>query len=123
MLSHTIKKLLDDATGLRFSPTIGMSESYPIASYELTDVERGVINVSSLEVRLQGESFDKLETLRKQITDKLQVYNNQCNIRADDYSLRIKLTGGGIIAPEDVKYYDSTQYFTITWHKITRGDA
>ena len=45
MLSHAIKKMLDNATGLKFSPVIGMSESYPIASYSLTDISDEVCPV------------------------------------------------------------------------------
>ncbi len=115
MLSHVIKAFLDQVTGLNFSPIVGMSESYPIASYSLSDVQGGFIRVSSLQVRLQGEDFDELEVLREKIYNALHVKEKSPNLIFGNFSVRAKLSGGGILAPEGAGYFDSTQYFTLTY--------
>lgn len=119
MLSHAVKKMLDNATGLKFSPVIGMSESYPIASYSLTDISDEVIKKATLEVRLQGEDFDELEEIREKIKT-ISVKECDSNILMNDYSLRIKLLGGGGVLPSN-GYFDSTQYFEVTYFWCGRG--
>lgn len=115
MLSHAIKKMLDNATGLKFSPVIGMSESYPIASYSLTDISDEVIKKATLEVRLQGEDFDELEEIREKIKS-ISVKECDSNVLMNNHSLRIKLLGGGGVLPSN-GYFDSTQYFEITYFR------
>ena len=115
MLSHAIKAFLDQITGLKFSPIVGMSESYPIASYSLSDVQGGIVRISTLQIRIQGEDFDEIEVLRKKIYNALQVYEKDPNLVLGKFSVRAKLSGGGILAPEGAGYFDSTQYFTLTY--------
>ena len=118
MLSHVIKKLLDEATGLKFSPIIGMSEQVPIASYRLIDVDNEVISQSALEVRLWGYDFDELEELREKIKDKLCAKTKDGAISIDGYLLRCKLTGGTILPEEgDPVSFESTQFIVVKWLK------
>lgn len=116
MLSHKIKKLLDDATGLKFSPVIGMSESYPIASYSLSEYSDEAISQSQLEVRLLSEDFDELEELREKIKNKLHSKTENAGIKVEDYFIRAKIFGGSI-NPLGDGLFESTQFFIITWRK------
>ncbi|WP_288868806.1 hypothetical protein [uncultured Parvimonas sp.] len=116
MLSHKIKKILDEATGLKFSPVIGMSESYPIASYSLSDYSDESIKQSQLEVRVISEDFDELEVLREKIKDKLHSKTEEAGIKVDEYFIRAKISGGTIL-PHGDNLFESTQFFIINWRK------
>lgn len=115
MLSHVIKKLLDEATGLSFSPVIGMSESYPIASYKLSENSNETVKESLLEVRIQSEDFDELEVLREQVKNAIHVPTNRSSILVNNYLIRGKVSGGGILPMGEIDAFDSTQYFALTW--------
>ena len=103
MLSHVIKKLLDKATGLKFSPVIGMSEQEPICSYNLTENTHEELNEATLE------------TLRENVKENICSKETESNIVIDNYSLRIKPSGGGIL--RDNNYFDSTQFFIVKFYK------
>ena len=111
MLSHVIKKLLDKATGLKFSPVIGMSEQEPICSYNTHEE----LNEAALEVRIYGSDYDEIETLREKVKEKICSKETESNIIIDNYSLRIKPSGGGIL--RDDNYFDSTQFFNVKFYK------
>lgn len=117
MLSHAIKKLLDEATGLRFSPVIGMSESYPIASYKLTDHSRERVCTGLLEVRIQGDDFDVLEDLREKVKDAICTRTNERSKFENGYVIRGEVSGGGILPMGEIEAFDSTQYFALRWAK------
>lgn len=116
MLSHKIKKILDEATGLKFSPVIGISESYPIASYSLSDYSDECIKQSQLEVRLVSEDYDELESLREKIKNKLHSQTESAGLKVDEYFLRAKIFGGSINSIGD-GVFESTQFFIINWRK------
>lgn len=115
MLSHAVKKLLDEATGLSFSPVIGMSESYPIASYKLSDNVNETVKESLLEVRIQSEDFDELEDLREKVKKAIHVPTHRPSILVNGYIIRGKVSGGGILPMGEIDVFDSTQYFALTW--------
>lgn len=115
MLSHVIKKLLDEATGLKFSPVIGMSEQIPICSYNLSDNGVETLNQATLEVRIYDEDYDRIEELREKIKENICSKETEPNKIVEDYSLRIKPTGGGIL--RDDNYFDSTQFFIVNFYK------
>ena len=115
MLSYVIKKLLDKATGLKFSPVIGMSEQEPICSYNLTENTHEELNEAALEVRIYGSDYDEIETLREKVKEKICSKETESNIVIDNYSLRIKPSGGGIL--RDDNYFDSTQFFSVKFYK------
>ncbi|MBU0279210.1 hypothetical protein [Gemella sp. zg-1178] len=114
MLSHVVKKLLDDVTGLSFRP-VHDSEAF----YILKPLERGVINRDALEVRIISSDFDNLEVLRANV-ECLISFNKDNNRLVDDYSLRFALSGGGILPLHDFNLYDSSQFLTVTWFKKER---
>lgn len=115
MLSHVIKKLLDEATGLKFSPVLGLSEQEPICSYNLSENSYEVVNWASLEVRIQGHDFDEIEDLRVKITKHICSKESESGKVVNDYFIRIKPSGGGILINND--YFDSTQFFTVNYFK------
>lgn len=117
MLSHAIKNILDRATGLKFSPVIGMSESFPVASYKLTPLTREKVCTDLLEVRLQGDDFDELEELREQVANAICTKTSESSVLEGQYVLRGKVSGGGILPMGEIEAFDSTQYFNLTWYK------
>ena len=66
-----IKKLLYKATGLKFSPVIGMSEQEPICSYNLSENTHEKLNEAALEVRIYGSDYDEIETLREKVKENI----------------------------------------------------
>lgn len=118
MLSHAVKKLLDQATGYEFSPVIGMSAQLPICSYKLSDLTNEILNQSQLEVRVWSDDFDQLETIREQIKQAVTAMAKDSWTDCGDYLIRGKLTGGGILPTGDGElFFDSTQYVILTWIK------
>lgn len=115
MLSHAIKKLLDEATGLNFSPVIGISEQIPICSYSIQDNEYEAVNNATLEVRIYDEDYDNIENLREKIKKHICSKENESGKIVDNYILRIKPTGGGILRDEE--YFESTQFFNVKYYK------
>lgn len=115
MLSHVIKKLLDEATGLKFSPVIGMSEQVPICSYNLSENTNEVVNQATLEVRIFDDDYDRIEELREKITTSICSKETESGKVIDNCFLRIKPSGGGIL--RDDNYFDSTQFFIVTFYK------
>lgn len=115
MLSHAIKKLLDEATGLKFSPVIGMSEQIPICSYNLSENSYETINQANLEVRIFDDDYDTIEELREKIKNNICSKENESGKVVNNYFLRIKPAGGGILRGDD--YFDSTQFFYVTFYK------
>ena len=94
MISHIVKKMLDEVTGLTFQP-IHSDKAW----YSLTPIQRDYINVDMLKV----ESL-----INKQ---------HESNHLKDGYSLRFSVSGGGILPLQDFELYDSTQYLQITWYR------
>lgn len=116
MLSHVIKKILDEKTGLNFEPVHGNK-----GWYNLSPVQRDYINVDSLEVRIVHNDFDELEIYRLQV-EQLISKQNESNLLKDGYSLRFSISGGGILPMQDFGLYDSTQYLTVTWFRKRKDD-
>ena len=111
MLSHVIKKVLDTATGLDFTPVHGSG-----AWYKLTPLKRDYVNIDTLEVRIVCEDFDRLEEFRSKV-EKLVSKQHEGNLLVDGYSLRFDVSGGGILPLQNFELYDSTQYLKIKWIK------
>lgn len=114
MLSHAIKKMLDQATGLKFSPVIGMSEQEPICSYNISENDFEVISTATLEVRIQGKDFDEIDGLREKVKHLCSKESEDAK-RVDNYLIRMKPAGGGILL--DNGYFDSTQFFIVQFYK------
>lgn len=114
MLSHAIKKILDEKTGLNFEPVHGEK-----AWYSLTALTRDYLNVDSLEVRIVHHDFDELENFRNKI-ESLVNLRHESNIIVNNYSLRFSISGGGILPMQEFNLYDSTQYLNVVWYK--KGD-
>ncbi|XVG95814.1 hypothetical protein ACGCUP_00875 [Eubacteriales bacterium KG125] len=120
MLSHAIKKLLDGATGLKFSPVIGMSEQEPLCSYNLSDNDVEIVSTSTLEVRIQSKDYDEIEVLREKIK-KLCSKENESAKSIDNYIIRMKPSGGGILFDGD--YFDSTQFFIVKFYEKEKDNV
>nr|DAK50462.1 MAG TPA: hypothetical protein [Caudoviricetes sp.] len=111
MISHIVKKMLDEVTGLTFQPI--HSEK---AWYSLTPIQRDYINIDTLEVRIVTDDFDELENYRMKV-ESLINKQHESNHLKDGYSLRFSVSGGGILPLQDFELYDSTQYLQITWYR------
>lgn len=114
MLSHAIKKLLDEATGFKFSPVIGMSEQEPICSYNLAENDCEAVSTATLEVRIYSKDYDEIEDLREKVK-KICSKENESGKSVHGYVIRIKPTGGGILFGGD--YFDSTQFFVVKYYE------
>lgn len=119
MIDHMVKKELDRITGLRFSPVIGMSASYPIASYQLSETTRvGTLHEAVLEVSLQGEDYDEILALVDKIKKELITEPRQPNRRLGAYSVRAALAYGAYIRWDEAGYVDSSTYFNIRYFEM-----
>lgn len=117
-LSAAIKSALDQATGLDFSPIIGLGDgALPHASYSLTTLRRAAVSSGTLEIRILHDDYDALEKLRFQIETAFCADDKSPGRLSGGFLLYPKISGGGVLPVEfgEPVLFDSTQYITLTW--------
>lgn len=116
MLSHTIKKLLDGATGLDFKP-LNAVLPLPCGSYTLREIDRGPINLTQCNVRVFVAQYDQAETYREKIIELLDTAYNAPGIDTDSYFIRGSLSGGGVLEEPTSAHYELSLIFILKWKR------
>lgn len=116
MLSHAVKKLLDSATNLDFSPVLMVGERLPIASYNISNSTIDTVSEAVIEVRVASESYDELEIIKEKLK-AVQTPTKKSNKTILNYSLRFKLSSETVLLINSGEAFELTQFYILNYYK------
>jgi len=114
MIESTYKKLIEQITGLKASPSFSVGP-FPAIAYKVTPVEGGVVKSDQLEVRIMGKAFDELAKYRDSIIKALDMEQSLPSLLIDNVVLRSRLAGGGWLFNTETQMWELYPIFITKW--------
>lgn len=112
-LWQEVKNLLDETTGLSFTP-LNATVPLPCGSYTLQTVQTGAINQGLLSLRIYADTFEEVLAYESQLKNVLDLADVDKGIETDSYFLRSRLSTSLSYEMEQ-GIYDLAISFILKW--------
>lgn len=111
---ENVKNLLEEITGLKTTPYFALAP-YPAIAYKHTPITGGCVKESQLEVRIIGDDYDELLTIKQKVLDVLDQEECSSYQHAGDVYYHSELAGGGDLFNDQIQMWECISLFILTW--------
>ncbi|MCR0327612.1 hypothetical protein MKA58_09445 [[Clostridium] innocuum] len=117
MMEDNIRSLLMQGTGLNATPFFSLGP-YPAIAYKHTPISGGHVKQSQIEVRIIGDDYDELLTIKQKVLDILDQEEDASFCRMGDILYHSELAGGGDLFNDQIQMWECVSLFILTWRCI-----
>ena len=117
MIEQSVRNLLLQGTGLNATPNFSLGP-YPAIAYKHTPISGGHIKQSQIEVRIIGNDYDELLTIKQKVLDILDQEEDTPFCCIDDIYYHSELAGGGDLFNDQIQMWECVSLFIFTWRCI-----
>ena len=86
-------------------------------TYLFTPVSGGHLRQTQLELKVIDSDYDKCKEMEKQITDLLDMEDDEQFVVTGGYKFHSGIAGGGLLFNDGCQMYEDTLYFILKWRK------
>lgn len=86
-------------------------------AYKFVPISGGHLKQCQLELKIIDEKYDSCKDMEKEITNLLDMEEDESFINYKGIRFRSEISGGGILFNEGCRRWEDTLYFVIDWRK------
>lgn len=114
MMEIELCKYLHNITNLDVTPIFALGP-YPAVAYKVTPINGGVVKTSQAEVRIIGDDYDRLLSIKQTILNNTDLTEQDPSLNFDNIVVRSELAGGGDLYNDEIQMWEVVILLVLTW--------